>query len=93
MTISRKTVKGIMALPLMGWGLFLYGLLRPLKNRHLKALWWIDLGLVGVLHVLQIPFALPVGKKAGVPLPRIILKTMLYGSSWWKPLQMDILRS
>jgi hypothetical protein len=91
--VSEQAVKGIMAIPLAGWGLFLYGLLVPLNNRYVKAFWWINLGLVGVLHALQLPLAFQAGRKAGVPTSRIVLKTMLYGASWWKPLKMGILRS
>jgi olefin beta-lactone synthetase len=91
-TVNSWTLKGIMAIPLIGWGIVLLGIVQPFENKLLKIAWWIVASLVGGLHAVQLPIALPIGKRVGLSPSRIITKTMLYGASWWKPLQSGLIR-
>jgi hypothetical protein len=49
------------------------------------------LGLL-LAHMLEIPmFSLKIGKEKQIPAPLIIMKTLLYGFTWWLPLKMGII--
>jgi hypothetical protein len=91
MTMNSWTLKGIMAVPLMGWAIILIGIVHPFQHKLLRIAWWVIVSMSGGLHMAQIPIALPIGRRVGLPTSRIITKTMLYGATWWKPLQSGLI--
>jgi hypothetical protein len=49
------------------------------------------LGLM-VTHIIEIPlFSLKIGREKQIPMSMIIMKTILYGFTWWVPLKMGII--
>jgi hypothetical protein len=49
------------------------------------------LGLLAV-HALEIPLvSLKIGKEKQIPIGMIILKTLLYGFTWWLPLKKGLI--
>ncbi len=80
---SAWLVRGI---PLAGWVYLVAGLLHPVDQPALVALWWIDVFLSVVVHAAQIPLALPRGRAAGHGAARTFALTMLYGAAWWRGL-------
>jgi hypothetical protein len=50
------------------------------------------LGLVA-LHVAEIPMTgLKIGKEKNIPIPTTIIKTLLFGFTWWLPLKKGIIQ-
>jgi acyl-CoA synthetase (AMP-forming)/AMP-acid ligase II len=78
--------------PIAGWLFLFYGVLFPFTHWALRAIWGIDLVLSVGVHALQLFAAVPAGKRAGYPLPTIVLNTMLFGATWWKLVQPRELR-
>jgi hypothetical protein len=56
---------------------------------HLFA-WSIFTGLV-LLHAAEIVVARKIGVEKNVPLWRVVVKTILFGFTWWLPLQKGII--
>jgi hypothetical protein len=49
------------------------------------------IGLLAI-HILEIPLiSLKIGRGKNIPVPMIIMKTILYGFTWWVPLKKGII--
>lgn len=82
----RLRPSALWLVPLAGWAYLLYGLVWPLDNPVLQALFWIDVLLSVVVHGLQIPLALSRARQAGRRTGTTVFLTMLLGATWWKRL-------
>jgi hypothetical protein len=82
----------IMLIILAGWGFVLSGLAKPIENRLLKKIHRQMLLIMTLGHALEIPVGLAIGRAAGLPVLRIILKTLVFGFTWWLPLRMGVLK-
>ena len=91
MKYGEKTVYYAMIIPVAGWLFILAGLVVPLGHWALRTVWWIDVALSAGLHTLQLFVALPVARKRGVGTARAVLKTLLLGATWWKPLRDGVI--
>lgn len=47
-------------------------------------------GIILVLHVIEIPFVLPKMKPYGVPMGKTIGMTLVFGFMWWLPITKGI---
>ncbi|MEU9131381.1 fatty acid CoA ligase family protein [Kitasatospora sp. NPDC048540] len=83
---GRWRGRALRAVPLAGWAYLAAGLLHPVDQPVLAALWWIDAFLSVVVHAAQIPAALPRGRAAGHGPAATTALTMLYGATWWRRL-------
>lgn len=72
-------------IPVAGWLYLLAPLFVELSGIWL-AIWWIDLFLSTVAHVIQIPKALPIAEIHGYPKGKTTFYTILFGATFWKPL-------
>jgi hypothetical protein len=54
--------------------------------------WSIFTGLV-LLHTSEIPFARKFGSEKNISLLRVVVKTLLFGFTWWLPLKKGIIIS
>ncbi len=79
-----------MGFNLVVWMFIIYGFIVHLSGT-LYAVWAVFALLWCVGHPIELSKSIPIGKKAGVPLPIIIIKTILFGMTWWKPLSLGIL--
>lgn len=53
--------------------------------------WIIFIGLV-VFHLSEIPIvSMKIGRERNVPVPAVIVKTLLFGFTWWLPLKNGII--
>jgi hypothetical protein len=76
-----------------GWVFVIYGALNPIANETVHTL-WIVISCVWCLgHPLELITSIPIGKKAGIGTGTTILKTMLFGFTWWLPVKMGVLDS
>lgn len=77
---------------LAGWAFIIAGLVKPFEDEQIKKAWKTIL-LVWVFgHPLEMPLSLRIGKAAGLSPSRTILKTMLFGFTWWLPLKLNVFR-
>lgn len=77
---------------LLGWAFILAGLVKPIENRTVKKIWSRVLLVWSVGHPLELLLAIPIGKAAGVPTGKTILKTMMLGFTWWVPLALKVFK-
>ena len=52
--------------------------------------WALFLGLL-LLHLSEVRIAMQVGKPKDIPPLIIVVKTLLFGFTWWLPLRMGVL--
>jgi hypothetical protein len=56
---------------------------------HLKA-WGLFIGLI-IIHASELLIALKIGKTSEISPQAVVLKTMLFGFTWWVPFKKGIL--
>jgi hypothetical protein len=77
---------------LAGWAFAISGLLKPFEKEQIKKI-WKKIFLVWVFgHPLELPLSLRIGKAAGLSPARIVLKTLLFGFTWWLPLKLKVFK-
>jgi len=74
-------------IPIFGWLFIFYGMIYPIENFYIAAAWYIDIFLSVGVHAIQLFVACPLGRKAGYSTQKTVLYTMVFGATWWKPLQ------
>ncbi|MGE5421760.1 MAG: hypothetical protein ACM3QW_00720 [Ignavibacteriales bacterium] len=54
--------------------------------------YWLGIAIVVTLliHAFQLPHAMRISRPMSVPTTEVVCKTMLFGFTWWKPLQMGV---
>ncbi len=76
---------------LVGWAFVLGGFFRPYPQATLRKI-WKGACVIWFCHPLEVPlFSLKIGRAKGLSLVSIIVKTTLYGFTWWLPLKRGIL--
>nr|WP_293227020.1 fatty acid CoA ligase family protein [Moritella sp.] len=91
-----KAPKLIYAIPILGWLYLFIGIIWPFSNTILVTIWWIDIFLSVIVHSLQIPIALTKTKKYGISSLSSVVKTIIFGATYWKfiePIDSSTLRS
>jgi hypothetical protein len=46
-----------------------------------------------IVHPLELLISYKLGKEKGIATPMIVIKTILFGFTWWFPLKQGILES
>ena len=82
--------KLLMLIPIFGWLFIAYGLVFPIENVYIKWMWYIDIFLSVVVHLLQLFVGIPVGKKSGYSTRNSVYLTIIFGATWWKPLRQKL---
>lgn len=85
-------MKKLKFFPILAWMFLVYGLIMPIEPRWLLMLWWLNAVLTPGLHLIELYWAIPIGKKAGYSVGTSIFMTLLLGATWWKPLTLKIVR-
>ncbi len=85
--MTKENAMWLRVIPIVGWVYIVIGLILPFDNIVLKLVWYIDIALSVGLHSLQLFIAVPVGRKAGISDRKTIVNTLLFGATWWRPLQ------
>ena len=75
-----------------GWIFVLYGLLFPLQDETVKMIWLAVVFLWGIGHLFELAISIPIGKSKGIPLKTIIIKTIIFGVTWWLPLTFGFIK-
>jgi len=82
----------MMAGSLGAWAFSIAGLVKPIKNENLKKLWQGIFCTWAIGHPLELVLAFGIGKSRGLSSLRILVKTLLYGFTWWLPLKLGIIK-
>ena len=70
--------------PIAAWIFIAYGFWMPAEPKWLWVCWWLNAFLTPGLHILELYWSIPVGRKAGYSVGSSILMTMFLGATWWK---------
>jgi len=81
---------GNMACAVLGWLFVFGGLLCPFNPGSLKAVWTVIALVWTVGHPLELFISIPIAKKAGVSKGKAIVKTIIFGFTWWLPLKKGV---
>lgn len=74
-----------------GWIFIIFGSLNPFEG-SIYNVWLFIFILWGIGHPLELIISIPIGKNAGVSIGTSILKTILFGLTWWYPLKKGIIK-
>ena len=73
------------------WILSIIGIVLPVQNETLYLSCAAVLILFSILHPLELFISIPLGRSKSIPTWKVIVKTILFGFTWWLPLKMGIL--
>jgi len=77
---------------LAGWAFALRGFFMPYESERAKKAWKGVLLGWALGHPLELVLAFPVGRAAGFSAGRTVLKTILFGFTWWVPVSLKVFR-
>ncbi len=75
-----------------GWIFSISGLVCPFKGDVIKMIWMAILLIWAIGHPLELFVSIPIGKKAGLSIRRAVIKTLLFGFTWWLPLKLGVIK-
>ena len=76
---------------ILGWFFAIFGFVCPIENETVRMLWLVITCILVITHPLELILSIPIGKKAGITTGTTVLKTLLFGFTWWLPVKMGIL--
>lgn len=76
---------------ILGWLFIFFGVVFPIADGTVRTIWLVITCIWVIGHPLEMILSIPIGKKAGINAGTSILKTMLFGFTWWLPVKMGIL--
>ncbi len=82
---------GNMVGAVLGWVFIIYGLMNPLPSPMTRIVWVIVLCGWGIGHPLELTKSLPIAKEANVSLGSAVVKTLIFGLTWWVPLKRGVI--
>lgn len=82
----------MMAGAVCGWVFTVIGLVKPFKNETMKKL-WKSTALTWIFgHPLEVLFVRDIGSAAGYSQAMTIIKTIVYGFTWWLPVKLGVFK-
>ena len=75
-----------------GWVFTIAGLLKPFKNETLKKLWKYVAFTWVFGHSLELLVSRGICAAAGIAPRKTLIKTIVFGSTWWFPVKLGILK-
>jgi uncharacterized protein YhhL (DUF1145 family) len=76
---------------ILGWLFIIGGVVCPIGNETLRTIWLVIACIWVITHPLELILSIPIGKKAGISTGTTVLKTLLFGFTWWLPVKMGVL--
>lgn len=76
---------------ILGWLFIIGGAICPTENETLRTIWLVIACILIITHPLELILSIPIGKKAGISTGITVLKTLLFGFTWWLPVKMGVL--
>jgi len=77
---------------ILGWLFIIFGAVFPIGDEIALIFWLAITCLWGIGHPLELILSIPIGKKAGIPNVTTVLKTILFGFTWWLPLKKGVIK-
>ncbi len=74
-----------------GWCFILWGAATGLTGA-VHVLWVVVALLWIVGHPFELVFALPVARKAGFPVSKAVIMTLVFGITWWLPVKLGVFK-
>lgn len=71
------------AIPILGCIIVIVGFILPIDNVVIYIGWLVTIFLCAGLHTIQLLFSIPLGRKKGFGYSEIIIKTLVFGVTWW----------
>lgn len=88
--MKKKNVWLLLMVVTLGfWIMVIAGGQLLFPENQLKA--WAGVLVLFFIHASEIFVSFKIGKAAGLSSQRIVIKTLLFGFTWWVPLQKGIL--
>jgi len=82
----------MMAGAVCGWIFTVTGLVRPFRNETLRRI-WKSVALTWLFgHPLELLVAKGIGAAAGFAPGRTVVKTLVYGITWWLPVKLEVFK-
>ena len=86
-TTAHILMSGALASIIIGtWLIYCY----LLPGSPFKSILW-GIVLTIIMHLPQLPKSLKVAEGKNLSMARIVIKTTVFGASWWKPLDMGVI--
>ena len=82
---------GNMAGAVIGWIFIFFGAAMGL-NGGLQTLWIIITVIWALGHPLELAVAIPIARKAGFSPLKTIVNTLVFGITWWIPVNLGIFK-
>lgn len=82
----------MMAGAIGGWIFIVAGLIKPFKNESMKKLWKLVAPVFMLGHPVEILISKGIGRAAGISLARTVIKTLVYGFTWWLPVKLGVFK-
>ena len=79
-----------MAGAVLGWLFVIYGLMNSFDSAMVRLVWVIILAGWGFGHPIELTKSLPIARKKNVPLTTAVTKTLIFGITWWIPLEKGV---
>jgi len=77
----------------MGWIFAIFGLIKPIRNETIRKL-WKSVAFTWLLgHPLEFLVSRDVCAAAGIAPKKALIKTLVYGITWWIPVKLGVLKS
>ena len=80
-----------MAGAVAGWCLIIFGVFNTFSSSIANVFWWLVFLAICVGHPLELFVAIPIGDKSGIPRNATIIKTLIFGFTWWLPLKNGVI--
>jgi len=89
---SKAFWYGNMAGGVGAWIFGISGLLCPFENPSIRITSLIIFWSFLILHPFELAMSIPICKKAGIPLWKTVVFTMIFGFLWWLPVKMEVFK-
>jgi len=76
---------------ILGWIFTIFGFVCPIGNETVRMLWLVITCIWVITHPLELILSIPIGKKTGIKIGTTVLKTLLFGFTWWLPVKMGVI--
>ena len=77
---------------ILGWLFIIFGVVFPIGDETVRTFWLTVTCIWVITHPLELIWSIPICRKAGINTGIIILKTLLFGFTWWLPVKMGVLK-
>ena len=81
----------LMPAAIIGWILIIYGAVFPIEDENFRIFWLVITCIWTIGHPLELIVSIPIGRKAAISTGATVLKTLLFGFTWWLPVKMKVL--